>query len=286
MGRDPIQSLRACAQLCAHNHCKVHAVEIGTADLRMSDGEAIWGRVNGTYVLPHDEVHVWRAAVDMPLSSMVQLRQVLSSDERERADRFHFEMDQKRCVIGRGVLRSLLGQILHIPAAQLRFECDDFGKPCLIAGQGLPMQFNISHSGDLVLIAIAKGRAVGVDVEKIRADLDSDSIAARFFSANECKELASLAGPERCQAFFTCWTRKEAYLKARGVGLSLPLDRFDVSFLPNEEPRLLATRDDPFEARQWRLQAVDLGSDYAAALAAAGSDWKLRCWDCHPTDYT
>jgi 4'-phosphopantetheinyl transferase len=148
------------------------------------------------------------------------------------------------------------------------------------------MQFNISHSGDLVLIAIAKGRAVGVDVEKIRTDLDPDSIAARFFSANECKVLASLAGPERYQAFFTCWTRKEAYLKARGVGLSVPLDRFDVSFLPNEEPRLLATRDDPLEASQWRLQALDLGSDYAAALAGAGSDWKLRCWDCHPTDYT
>jgi 4'-phosphopantetheinyl transferase len=249
----------------------------------MSDGEAIWERLSGTYVLPDDEVHVWRAVVlDVPLSSMVQLRQVLSPDERERADRFHFEMDQKRCVIGRGFLRLLLGQILHISAGQLRFECDGFGKPSLIAGQGLPMQFNISHSGDLVLIAIAKGRAVGVDVERIRTDFDPDSIAARFFSANEYKVLASLSGPGRYQAFFACWTRKEAYLKARGVGLSLPLDRFDVSCLPNEEPRLLATRHDPLEARQWRLRALDLGSDYAAALAAAGSAWKLRCWDCHP----
>lgn len=248
-------------------------------EFRTSDSEPVSARFNGTYVLPDDEVHVWRVAVDMPSSSMAQLHQALSPDERERADRFHFEMDRRRCVIGRGVLRLLLGQILHNPADQLRFGCDDFGKPSLIAGQGLPMQFNISHSGDLVLIAIAKGHAVGVDVERIRTNLDLDNIAERFFSANENKMLASLVGPVRYEAFFACWTRKEAYLKARGVGLSLPLDQFDVSFLPGEEPRLLKTRPDPTEALHWTLRTLDLGRDYAAALAVAGSAWKLRCLD-------
>src|SRR5882757_3645072 len=248
----------------------------------MNFGEFIWGGFNGSYVLPEDEVHVWRTTLDMVPSGFETLRQILSSDERERASRFHLAADQRRGVIGRGYLRLLLGRILDLPANKLQFEYDEFGKPSLIPDQGLPLQFNVSHSGDLVLIAITIGRAVGVDVEKIRTDLDLDGIAARFFSASEYRILASLAGPGRYHAFFACWTRKEAYLKARGVGLSLPLDQFDVSFLPEEEPRLLATRPDPAEAKQWKLQRLDPSSGYAAALAAAGSAWKLRCWDWDP----
>jgi 4'-phosphopantetheinyl transferase len=248
----------------------------------MNIGEPIWGGFSGSYALPDDEVHVWRTTLDMAASGFAKLRQILSPEEQERADRFHFEVDRRRSVIGRGYLRLLLGEILDLPANKLQFEYDEFGKPSLTPGQGLPLQFNVSHSGDLILIAITVGRAVGVDVERIRTDLDPDSIAARFFSANECKILASLAGPVRYQAFFVCWTRKEAYLKARGIGLSLSLDQFDVSFLPNEEPRLLATRHDPAEARRWRLQALDLSGDYVAALAAPASSWKLKCWNWHP----
>src|SRR5882757_670692 len=248
----------------------------------MNFGEFIWGGFNGSYVLPEDEVHVWRTTLDMVPSGFETLRQILSSDERERASRFHLDADQRRGVIGRGYLRLLLGRILDLPANKLQFEYDEFGKPSLIPDQGLPLQFNVSHSGDLILIAIAIGRAVGVDVERIRTDLDPDSIAARFFSAGERKILASLAGPARYQAFFTCWTRKEAYLKARGVGLSLPLDQFDVSFLPNEVPRLLATRPDPAEAGRWRLEALDVAAGYEAALVAPASAWKLKCWNWHP----
>jgi 4'-phosphopantetheinyl transferase len=248
----------------------------------MNIGEPIWDGFNGSYALPGDEIHVWRTSLDMAASAFAKMRQILSPDERERADRFHFELDRRRAVIGRGYLRLLLGEILDLPANKLQFEYDEFGKPGLIPEQGLPLQFNVSHSGDLILIAITMDRAVGVDVEKIRTDLDPDDIAARFFSANECKILASLAGPVRFKAFFTCWTRKEAYLKARGVGLSLPLDQFDVSFLPDEEPRLLATRHDPDEARQWRLQALDVPGDYAAALAAPSSTWTLKCWNWNP----
>jgi 4'-phosphopantetheinyl transferase len=248
----------------------------------MNLGEPVWGRFNGSYTLPEDEVHVWRITLDMAASDFAKLRQILSPDERERADRFHFEVDRWRAVIGRGCLRLLLSQILDLPANKLQFEYDEFGKPSLIPKQGLPLQFNVSHSGDLILIAIAIGRAVGVDVERIRTDLDPDNIAAHFFSANECKILASLAGPVRYKAFFACWTRKEAYLKARGIGLSLPLDQFDVSFLPDQQPELLATRYDPAEARQWRLWALDVSSDYAAALATRSSTWKLKCWNWNP----
>ena len=248
----------------------------------MNLGEHNWGGFNRNYTLPEDEVHVWQTNLDLAAYGFAQLRQILSWDERARADRFHFEIDRRRGIIGRGYLRLLLGQILDLPANEVRLEYDEFGKPGLIPGQGRRLEFNVSHSGELILIAIATGRAVGVDVERIRTDLDPDSIAAQFFSASERKILAALPGPARCRAFFACWTRKEAYLKAKGVGLSLPLDQFDVSFLPDEEPQLLATRPDPAEALNWKLQALDVAADYAAALAAAGSNWKLKCWNWHP----
>jgi 4'-phosphopantetheinyl transferase len=243
----------------------------------------IWDGFNGSYTLPEDEVHVWRTSLDMAASDLAKLRQILSADEQERADRYRFEADRLRCVIGRGYLRLLLGKILDLPANKLQFEYDEFGKPSLVPRQGLPLQFNVSHSGDLILIAITMARAVGVDVERIRTDLDPDTVAARFFSTHECKVLASLAGAARYEAFFACWTRKEAYLKGRGIGLSLPLDQFDVSFLPNEEPQLLATRHDPSEAQRWTLRTLEPGHDYMAALAVAGSAWKLKCldWNSH-----
>jgi 4'-phosphopantetheinyl transferase len=240
-----------------------------------------WVGFNQDYELPEDEVHVWRTTLAMAAPGFAELLRILSPDERERALRFHFEIDQQRSVIGRGYLRLLLGRILGMPAESLRFESNKFGKPSLVTKHRL-LQFNVSHSGELILIAIARRRAVGVDVERIRTDLELDSIAARFFSANECKILNSLVGQARYEAFFACWTRKEAYVKATGLGLSLALDQFDVSLLPHEEPRLLATRNNPLDASQWRLRELDLSSDYVAALAASGSNWDHKCWDWDP----
>jgi 4'-phosphopantetheinyl transferase len=244
----------------------------------MNIGEPRWTGFDRNYTLPEDEVHVWQTSLDMSASDLARLRGILSPDECARADRFHFEVDRRRGIIGRGYLRLLLGQILDLPANELQFEYDEFGKPALIQGQRRALQFNVSHSGELILIAITTGRAVGVDVEQIRTDLDPDTIAARFFSASEREVLASLPRPARYRAFFACWTRKEAYLKAKGVGLSLPLDQFDVSFLPDEEPRLVATRPDPAEAPNWRLWALDLSSGYAGALAVSGPGRKIKCW--------
>jgi 4'-phosphopantetheinyl transferase len=224
----------------------------------MSDNEPVWTRLSGAYVLPKDEVHVWRTSLDMPRSGITKLREILSADERERVDRFHQEVAGRRCVIGRGLLRLLLGSILELPADQLRFEYHKFGKPSLVAGQGSPLQFHLSHSGELILVAVTAGRAVGIDVERIRTDLAIRSLAAKLFSAEEYKGLASLKGHMQCEAFFAFWTRKEAYLTARGVGLSLPFDQFSVSFLPGEEPRLLKTRPDPTEALRWTLRTLDL----------------------------
>jgi 4'-phosphopantetheinyl transferase len=245
----------------------------------MTCAETIWHRPRGDYGLPPDEVHVWRAILDQPQDCIARFMRVLSLDERARADKFHFEADRKRHIIGRGLSRRLLGHCLGRPANELKFEYNEFGKPSLAAGLYPPLQFNVSHSGELVLVALTLGRALGIDVERMQRDMAKEEIAARFFSPNECRALAALAPDMQCAAFFACWTRKEAYLKARGDGLSLPLDGFDVAFAPGEEPRLLETRHDPAEARRWTMHAFNPGHGCKAALAVEGVEWKLKCWD-------
>jgi 4'-phosphopantetheinyl transferase len=245
----------------------------------MSCGGTVWHSPRGIYVLPPDEVHVWRARLEQVRGYLASLVHLLSPEERERADGFHFEPDRRRCILARGLLRLLLGHCLGRPANQLQFEYNEFGKPVLAGGLQPSVQFNLSHSGDFVLIAISRGRALGVDIERMRVDVAAKEIAERFFSVEECRALDTIAPAARCAAFFDCWTRKEAYLKARGDGLSLPLDGFDVSFLPGDQPRLLATRHDPAEVHRWSLHALDGGDGYKAALAVEGGDWKLKCWD-------
>ena len=231
------------------------------------------------YALQENEVHIWRTGLDIAQSDLVELRQVLSPHEQERVDRFHFEADRRRCAIGRGTLRLLLGAVLKQPASKLQFEYDDFGKPHLIQGKGSRLRFNVSHSGGLILLAITIGRMIGVDVEMVRTDLDLGGIAARFFSVNEYTSWASLADDVKHEAFFACWTRKEAYLKARGAGLSMATGQFDVSFLSGEAPQLLETRPDPDDVLRWSLRAPRPEPGYAAALAVEGSGWTLKCLD-------
>jgi 4'-phosphopantetheinyl transferase len=233
------------------------------------------------YVLPQDEVHIWRVGLDWSPVRMRAFNAILSSDEQQRAERFHFAVDRVRYVVGRGALRTILARCMNVNAAdRLRFEYGAFGKPQLAGGSAeIPLQFNLSHSGELILIALATGRAVGTDVERVREDVEVERIAASFFSPQEQRDLQSLPARLRVQAFFDCWTRKEAYIKAVGNGLSLPLDQFDVCFLPGQECRLLATRPDPAEARRWVIRALDVGPDYRAAAAVEGAGWQLKMWD-------
>jgi len=230
---------------------------------------------------PEGEVHVWRTTLDWSASSITGLEQSLSADEEQRMRRFRFDDDRRRYLIGRGLLRRLLGRYLELAPHQLRFDYTPFGKPHLASGLvQRPLQFNVSHSGELLLIAIAAaGRTVGVDVEQIRPDVEVGAIAAHFFSPNEQSALGKLAGGPQVDAFFTCWTRKEAYIKAKGEGLSLPLDQFDVSLMPGEEARLIETRPDPAEAFRWCLANLDVANGYKAALAVEGAGWTLKCWD-------
>jgi 4'-phosphopantetheinyl transferase len=193
--------------------------------------------------------------------------------------RFHFEEDRRRHLIGRGVLRMLLGRYLDLAPQDVRFETAAAGKPYLASSQK-QLQFNVSHSGEYVLMAIADGRAVGIDVEQIHDDFDIRQVAAHFFSPNEQRDLEMLTGRARIEAFFACWTRKEAYVKARGAGLSFPLDQFDVSLRPGEPARLIATRPDPAEAMRWQISGLDVADGYKAALVLEGQGGMLRLWNC------
>ena len=236
--------------------------------------------------LGRGEVHVWRTALDLDPPRVAALADSLSPDERDRAARFHFERDRVRFTVARGVLRALLGRYLDLPAPALAFDYGAHGKPALAAAMGAramagspgaEVRFNLSHSAGVALCAVTRGRDVGVDVEGLRADFATDEIAERFFSPAERVALRALPAAARCAAFFACWTRKEAYIKARGLGLAIPLDAFDVSLAPHEPAALLATRDEPGETVRWSLQALTPGVGFAGALVAEGHGWRVSC---------
>jgi 4'-phosphopantetheinyl transferase len=245
----------------------------------MTISDQAWRRPPAELPWPHDDVHVWRATLALPATAADRLKQCLSPEERDRMGRFHFEQDRRRHLVGRGLLRTLLGRYLNLAPQDLRFAIAAAGKPHLASGQG-QLQFNVSHSGEYVLIAIADGRAVGIDVEQVHDDFDVDEVAVHFFSANEQHDLETFTGRAKIEAFYNCWTRKEAYLKAQGAGLSFPLDQFDVSLRPGEPARLIATRPDPAEATRWQLSGLDVADGYKAALVVEGQGWTPRFWDC------
>lgn len=242
-----------------------------------------WGTPPAELALTKDEVHVWRAKLDLTQNTIQSLWRTLATDELARAKRFHFAQDRTRFIAARGVLRTILSLYLEVEPSRVLFSYSAHGKPTLDTKGGsnhgrLPLQFNLSHTGELALYAIAHGRQVGVDVECVRADVAGDRMAAHFFSPHEQAQLKALPPHLQHKAFFTCWTRKEAYLKARGDGLTLPLDQFDVSLQPGRPAALLQTAFDPGEAARWSLQELQPGRGYAAALAVEGHGWRLACW--------
>ena len=229
--------------------------------------------------LSSDKVHVWRASLEVTASRVQTLQNTLATDELSRAERFYFEKDRKRFVVARGLLRAILSRYLSIEASQLRFCYSPYGKPALATTPGQDtLSFNVSHSHGLALYAVTRGREIGIDLERIHADLECEQIAARFFSPRENAVLRALPTKLKTEAFFNCWTRKEAYIKARGGGLSFPLDQFDVSLAPGEPTTLLNTRGDPQEATRWSLRALTPGPGYVAALAVEGHGWRFKCW--------
>lgn len=219
-------------------------------------------------VLGLNEIHVWHLPLPRTQGEVTSFQRLLSPDELERAARFRFENNRADYMVSRGTLRYLLGLYLSTPGEDVRFDYSAYGRPSLREeSSGRTLQFNISHSGEIVLLAFAVRRRIGVDVEKIRRDFSTSEIAERFFSTAECDSLRLLPVEQRHEAFFRCWTRKEAFIKALGEGLSHPLNQFDVSLTADSPAVLLATRPDAQEVKRWKLCNLQVPSDYSAALA-------------------
>jgi 4'-phosphopantetheinyl transferase len=228
-------------------------------------------------VIPGEgEIHAWIASLDVSAGALDGFRAALSTDELARAARFHFDRDRAHFTAARGMLRRLLADYLETAPAGLSFVYGEHGKPALAAPwDATGLRFNLSHSHGYALYACTTGREIGCDIEQFRDDVLGDRIADRFFSPAENADLNALPAEARTQGFFNCWTRKEAWIKARSHGLSLPLDSFDVTLAPGEPARLLATRPDAGEAARWSLIALDAPPGFAAAIAVQGTPGRV-----------
>ena len=214
-----------------------------------------------------DVVHVWIRPLKVPPPIEQAAYELISKEERERAERFRAGNPRSNFILTRAALRSLSAVYLEIDPRAVMFRYSKHGKPEL-AGP-FDLRLNVSHTDGLALLAFTRKREIGIDVEKIKAAPDAKQLSERFFSLRERSFLKHLSGEELYMAFFRCWTRKEAYVKARGEGLSLPLDQFDVSVAEGEQRALLATRPDPSEAGRWTVRDLQTSPGYAAALAVS-----------------
>jgi 4'-phosphopantetheinyl transferase len=229
--------------------------------------------------LPDNTVHVWRAWLEVDPSTLRRLKSTLAQNELERAERFIFDPDRNHFIAARGILRDVLGRYLQCGPQLIDFVYGARGKPAISsAGSRHPLCFNLSHSHGLAVIGIARERELGIDVEMIRPDFASKEIAERYFSAKEAADLNNLPTDQWADGFFLCWTRKEAYVKAKGDGLHIPLDSFDVSLSP-EMPATLSSADDSRWGIDSFVPPAALGFRYAAAVVAEGKNWTARYFE-------
>jgi len=226
------------------------------------------GALSGVRRLPEDGVHVWRIGLDVPATRLAGLGAYLAPEETARAERYRFPLPRQRFVAARGLLRELLGAYLEMDPARLRFRQNAWGKPLLLEPPDA-LQFNVAHTDDLALVAVSAGGAVGIDVERVRPLAHLDRLAARAFSPLEYAAFRELSPSQQLEAFFAVWTRKEAYMKARGWGFHLPPDAFDVTVAPDAPPQLLADRQAPAEAPRWSLHDLAVGTAYRASLCVS-----------------
>lgn len=267
------------ANLSAHSQknlpFELHPHRKGGAPLDLE-----WRSPQAKITLSRSEVHVWRVQLDPTVSRLQKLVSTLSAEEIKKADRFHSNIDRLRSLQSRGVLRDILGRYTQIKPSAIRLTKNSYDRPHLTPRNDL--DFNVSHSSNLILIAIARERSVGVDIERLRSVANADGVAQQFFSGPENDFLQALPLAERQRAFFQCWTRKEAYVKALGTGLSTPLNEFTVSLANKDTPSLVINNADEFA---WHVRELDAGDNYVAALAVEttaesdAADWHLACWD-------
>ena len=226
-----------------------------------------------------NDVHVWHVRLNQTDGRVQQLQQILSGDERIRAERFHFDRDRRRFIVSQGMLRLIIGDYIEMEPSRLQFYSGHRGKPYLVHGLGnVPLQFNLTHSKDIALYAFTCTREIGIDVEYLSDMPDAEEIALTTFSSLENKMLQSLPKHQRLEAFFNCWVRKEAYIKAIGNGLYHALDQFDVSLAPGEPTRLLSIEGSAEQASGWFMKSLIPEDGYVAALAVKGGDFYPSYW--------
>jgi 4'-phosphopantetheinyl transferase len=239
----------------------------------------IWERPFNRIELGEDEVHVWRAPLDQDAETVSGLTSLLAPDERRRAEKYYRAVDRDRFIVARGILRKIISNYLLMAPGNLQFTYNEYGKPYISDGQNAHnLNFNLSHANELALYAVTRERGVGIDIEYIREDFAKLEIAEHFFSKDEVGALKSLPVDQRTKAFFDCWSRKESYIKALGVGVSYPLDRFTVSLRPGDTPALLKVDDDGREPIRWNMYELTPGIGYVAAVIVEAPHVFLRQW--------
>lgn len=228
-----------------------------------------------------NQVDIWRIDLAGHSNGIQQYRCLLSSDEIQRADRFHFEKDRRSFTVARAALREILSRYASLAAQDLCFVYGAKGKPELGgAAEQFEIRFNLSHSAEFALLAVTRQLRIGVDIERVNADSATQEIAERFFSPLEVQTLLAVPSHQRVEAFFSCWTRKEAYIKALGEGLSCPLDSFVVAFAPGVPAALLDVKNDASKVC-WSMYNIEVSEGYKAALVVEGQGHQLRQlnWD-------
>lgn len=244
----------------------------------MSTDELQWRPTIPGELINSNEVHVWRVLLDVSAVQFESLLKFLSVEELERAERFHFEKDQRRFIMARGILRKILGHYLKKNPDEICFEYTSYGKPALTPGvNNDKLCFNLSHSGAFALYAITQRKKIGIDIERIRDDIQIEQVARKFFSQNEISSLEKVDINKRSGLFFQYWTRKEAFIKARGEGISFPMEQCDVSLISGRVLSPVTVQDNNSEISNLHVQDLFPGNGYAAAIALEGGDWDISC---------
>jgi 4'-phosphopantetheinyl transferase len=245
----------------------------------MAAYDIIWHFPPSKLKLSINDVHVWRVRLNQADGRVQQLHRILSNDEQRRAERFHFDRDRRRFIVRRGTLRLIIGDYFEREPGRLQFHSGHRGKPYLMNSLGkVPLQFNLAHSKEIALYAFTSRQKIGIDIEYVRDMPDAEKIAQTTYSSLENKTLQSLPEYQRQEAFFNCWVRKEAYIKAIGSGLYHALDRFDVSLAPGEPARVMSIEGSAAQASGWFMKSLNPEDGYVAALAVKGTDFRLSYW--------
>lgn len=245
----------------------------------MKRSTIIWRPRPKKLFLKDNDVHLWCSSLLLNSRALNRLKLTLSADELERANRFHFRNHQCSFIVGRGILRSIIADYLQTRPKEIRFRYNAHGKPSIAdVSSHSEINFNLSHSHGLAVYAFTRRREIGIDIERLRSNLSFQKIAKRFFTTEEFENLNSLPHDEYIDGFFGLWTQKEAYIKAMGTGLSIPLNRFSVTVKKDQTVRVNEIRIKSNEEGSWSILSLKPKRGYVGALAVEGKSLTIKHW--------